>query len=62
MVDVFDREHGFKKQSIVASETREVREGNSPVLNFHEKAQDNKKKGISFFRGTLCRLLERMPV
>jgi len=44
MVDVFDREHGFKKQSIVASETREVREGNSPVLNFHEKAQDNKKE------------------
>jgi len=62
MVDVFDREHGSEGQSIIASESRERRERYSPVLNFHEKAQDNKKKGISFFRGTLCRLLERMPV
>ncbi len=62
MVDVFDREQGHKNQSIIATENADRRREYSPALNFHEKAQNNKKKSNTFFRGAVCRWLEKRPV
>ena len=62
MVDVFDGEHGHRRQSIIATESTKDRKIYSPSLSFHEKAQHNKKRSNAFFRGFLCRWLEKRPV